>query len=386
VDAAPSLLKDYYQMPASQFSNADLKDTMNLKMSNLNSVLNNIHCKYTIKQVGGAFNYTKDGGVGDIYPYISNGYHDYDYHVKPALDFTLPGMTGDSTVFEMTHYSWATGWSDDIPANDTLRYYQKFYNYYAYDDGTVESGYGLAGIDSKLAYKFTLNHADTLSAIQFFFNNTMSSPSQRYFYLMVWSSLDPETLIYKSVKKVRPVFADSLNKFYTFQLDSMLILSGTFYIGWQQKTDDNLNVGYDWSRNSRDKTFFNSEGIWEQSVYEGSIMMRPVLGAAGFQKSIKHGFVSNSFDCNIMPNPVSRGWVELELAEKYNTDDNKQNIVIEIFDFTGHKILTTPYPDDDILYINGVHNGVHLNRGIYVVRLTNYHSNETLTKKLVITG
>ena len=40
---------------------------------------------------------------------------------------------------------------------------QKFFNYYSYDDGSAEIGYGVSGnTDLKIAYKFDVLKPDTL--------------------------------------------------------------------------------------------------------------------------------------------------------------------------------------------------------------------------------
>jgi hypothetical protein len=269
------------------------------------------------------------------------------------------------------------GWSDHILNNDTIGYVQEFSNYYAYDDGSAENGYGLAGMNAKLAYRFSLNNSDTLGGVKFYFNQTLSSPFFKYFYIMVWSSLEPEVILYKS-KRMAPQFGDSINAFVTYPVDdTTLILSGTFFIGWQQTFDDNLNVGYDRNTNSKTLTFFNVDGTWTSSAFDGSLMIRPVMGTSWQAKSKQQLPSSNDFLFVVYPNPAQGNEINIDLPENYNTFEDQENTVVEIFDLTGRRIKNLKYAQTtDISF---------LNKGVYFIRLTNFFRNEASTSRLVIT-
>ena len=54
-------------------------------------------------------------------------------------------------------------------------YYQTFKNYFAFDDGTAEAGYGINGLGSRnamFAYRFRSFIEDTLRAINICFNDS----------------------------------------------------------------------------------------------------------------------------------------------------------------------------------------------------------------------
>lgn len=59
-------------------------------------------------------------------------------------------------------------------------YRQGFYNYFAYDDGTPEFGYGLEPARAMLAYQFRLVTMDTLSGVQLYFNRTLNDANYRF--------------------------------------------------------------------------------------------------------------------------------------------------------------------------------------------------------------
>jgi hypothetical protein len=378
VDPAPSILKKYQRIPARHFTNADLADTLKLKESNLFNLLTNMSYNYVVTQEGGAFTNNYSGGVFDIKPFLTFGYHNYQLHARPVVNFALPAFgTADSLAFDVTHIMSSNGWTDQNTRNDTIVHRQEFLNSYAYDDGTAENGYGLSGASAKLAYEFTTNQPDTLGGVEMYFNETLSTPYYKFFYLMVWSSLDPETLVYKS-KRIRPEFADSINAFYTYQIeDTAIMVSGTFYIGWMQTTDDNLNVGFDRNTNAKSHTFFNVDGAWTGSSFDGSLMMRPMMGASWQTRKTEGRPAAKEFTCTVYPNPVNGSSISIDLPSNYNTSENTKNITLEIFDYLGRKVYSNQYSQQlDISF---------LSRGVYYLRFSNYHTNEVATNKLVIT-
>lgn len=379
VDPAPTLLNKYTLMPARQFANTDLKSSFHLKMSNLNNVLDNITYQYVVKQQNGAFQHTKSGGVYDILPFITNGYHNYPQHTDPVVDFTLPSMAGyDSVRFDITHMISSNGWTDKILNNDTIAYHQDFYNCYAYDDGTAENGYGLSVENAKLAYKFTLNQPDTIGGVQMYFNQTYSTPYYKYFYITIWSSLNPETIIYQSKRK-RPEFNDSINAYCNYLIDDTLVLvSGTFYVGWQQTTEDNLNVGFDRNNDAKENIFYNVDGTWANSSFSGALMIRPLVGTAWQQSlaGVKEQ-ADNNFDFIVYPNPANGDYVMISLPDDYNSSEKRNNTTIEIFNNLGQVVLHKPY--SETLNISS------LNNGIYFIRLSDTHTKMAGFNKLVIT-
>ncbi len=73
------------------------------------------------------------------------------------------------------------------PANDTIHYHQNFYDYYAYDDGSAESGYNVNGAGAMIAMKYTILKADTLRALQIFFEQIGAPATGQPFKIVVWN-------------------------------------------------------------------------------------------------------------------------------------------------------------------------------------------------------
>ncbi len=384
VDPAPGILKTYQQIPARHFNNSNLLPSLQLKESNLSDQLDNVSYEYIVTQENGAFTYTHSGGVIDHHPFLTSGYETYQPHANPAIDFTLPAFGNtDSVVFDITHIMGSNGFTDKNRSNDTIIHRQEFLNSYAYDDGTAENGYGLSGASAKLAYEFTINQADTLGGVEMYFNETLSNPYFKYFYLTIWSSIDPENIIYKS-KRLRPEFDSTanINAFHTYQiLDTVVLVPGTFYVGWIQTTDDNLNVGFDRNTNAKSHTHYNVDGTWNTSTFDGSLMIRPMMGTSWQNKNSKPAVTGwpaeNTFLCHVYPNPTHDGKITIGLPSNYDNEENKKDITTEIFDYLGRKVYSNVFTDKiDVSY---------LSKGVYYIRFTNYHANEIAKNKLVIT-
>ena len=245
--------------------------------------------------------------------------------------------------------------------NDTVRYSQKFVNYYAYDDGSAESGYGLFGEGSqngKVAVMFKNFKPDTLRGVYIYFNQTYQNASQKYFRLGIWadSNGSPGDLIYDQFG-LRPIYTDSINRFALFRLNEPLwIEAGTFYMGWMQVTADMLNVGFDLNRVNNSKLFYNIGGAWQNSRFEGTLMIRPVFGyftenATGLNPLAKPS------PLKVFPNPAN------EYIQVVHDGQTLGDELVSIYSVTGQLVHR-------VQLASGIVSIGHLPRGTYVVRLT----------------
>ncbi|NTW33633.1 MAG: T9SS type A sorting domain-containing protein [Bacteroidetes bacterium] len=360
VEPAPSMLKNYYSMPWTQFNtnpSGEIEDTLRIKIANMDDVLYYSSYKYDIYDATENLIHTYNGGSYNIYPFTTNGYQDYQPHAKPPVDFSFPLSTEDSTYFKIEHFIDAGISIPIFKQNDTVIYNQNFYNYYAYDDGVPEAGYGLSPANSTLAYMFTLNHPDTLRAVRMFFNRTLNNASQQYFHLMVWSDANskPDQILYEQIG-VKPSYMDSLNKFYTYRLETPLTISGTFYVGWKQLTDDNLNIGFDNSRDEHNNIFFNTGNGWQNTNYSGALMIRPVLGKKLPLYAVINETADNSDKFKIYPNPTSRE----DISIIYNSSDSKNNskLRIRICDLIGNEVCNLNFVEK--INISNLQNGMYM--------------------------
>jgi hypothetical protein len=373
VERAPSMLKKYTAMPYTQYSDdplSEITDTLSILLTNRDILNHSANYSYYVTNPAGTFSGTYNSQAFAILPYYQ---YSFGYLMHPPVSLLFPIDSGDSASFTMKHVvrDLNAGSTD----GDTIIGYQNFYNYYAYDDGTPEAGYGLKGAGARLAYQFKLNNSpDTLRAIRIYFNHTLGQNNQQYFYLTVWSDNNgkPGDTIYHRL--AFPVYTDSLYKFYTYNLENPVRISGTFYIGTEQTTDDNLNIGFDLYNNSEQFIYYNATGTWYQSTLGGTLLMRPVIGkpipTSTGPALEKKGALS------FYPNPCYSRTLHLQLQTRNNLPASDAGWSVILHDMTGRIVTRVAYSETiDISGIPG---------GIYLLEARNNVSNQSLTGKLVV--
>ena len=223
--------------------------------------------------------------------------------------------------------------------NDTCRAKLILSDYYAYDDGTPEAGYGLRDAPmGRVAYKYDMLQSDTLRAISMYFNPTMLA-SNTTFNLCVWAKAnngEPGELLYKAPSE-RVKYADGIFEFVDYEIKTDYIISGddnlvvdkSFFIGWEQPYDVLLNVGIDLNTNLSNRLYYNLGFEWEKSVQSGALMMRPVLGKRESTASVDA----------IRPKMIA---VYPSVAQDFVTIDCEEEILqVFVYDMKGNCVLTT---------------------------------------------
>jgi len=226
-----------------------------------------------------------------------------------VFNYGFASTARDSARFEIT-LDMNQANPDWIPGNDKITRTQVFTNYYSYDDGTAEAGYGLVGEGTKrarLAYRFkTSNTADSLVAINYAFNQSFENAGKKYFMLAIWADDDnlPGTLLY-SQEGAFPRY-QGINDFQTITLDTALLVPSTYYIGWIQTSADFLNIGFDRQNDHREDILYNISGTWKTSGFEGSLMIRPVFANRSQKFGMKpiQSDPDSSSGIKIFPNPA----------------------------------------------------------------------------------
>ncbi|MBP6871356.1 MAG: T9SS type A sorting domain-containing protein [Bacteroidales bacterium] len=348
VERPPSMLKRYEAMPYNQYTNNpgnEMKNELELVITNLDSTIFNSTYYYVVNRTEGDFQYIYPGGNCNLFPFNLNGYQNCiacAQHACPPVNFVFPLDVTDSAEFTVRHIIIGDITPTDT-VSDTIYYAQKFFNYYAYDDGTPEAGYGLNLTPSgaMLAYRFSLNVKDTLRAIQMYFNRTQNDANVKFFDLMVWQDNNgkPGEVIYSQLDE-KVEFSSELLGFHTYMLDEPILVNGTFYIGWHQQTPDNLNLGYDRYNNAQQQIFYNTSGEWLQSINTGALMMRPILGKPFDISSVPdERTVANRI--TVYPNPLNGTRISFKgdriLLEDYH------GLSISVINSMGAEILRMPF-------------------------------------------
>ncbi len=373
-----SLLKTYEALPWTHFSKAnahEMEDSISITYRNLFNDSLNCEREFEIEDIKGATGtyYFSGGTWPNIPPFSYETYKrpiDYIFPYDPSTDsalFEIRSYLVTETPPELSPYRW----------NDTTRFMQKFYNYYAYDDGSAENGYGIIGEGTEramVAMRYNTYKKDTLRGVQIFFNQTLNDVNQYTFKIHVWSETDgkPGNIIYTQ-EGLKPQNEDELNKFTTYVLDSVLILENSFFIGWQKElnTPEMLNVGFDVNRINNEKLYYNFSGNWVRSQFEGTIMIRPMFG---HEINVSTGIISppknQSLEYTIYPNPAS------DILNININDQFIENYRYTIFDIHGRvfKDETSQQSPIDIS---------SLNTGVYFIRIANSKGSNT-TKKFMI--
>ncbi|MDD5507421.1 MAG: T9SS type A sorting domain-containing protein [Bacteroidales bacterium] len=380
VDRPPSMIKQYESMPYSQYMSDPtnmMKDSIEMVITNLDTLIHNTSYRYVLYDQNLIPLDTCLRGNWDISPVYQSGYLDYLDFAKPPVCFGFFPVEykKDSAIFRIAHYL-TTGSGSYEGLNDTLWATQFFGNYFAYDDGTAEAGYGLTPEGSQLAYRFTLKEPDTLRAIQMYFNETRTGANQEQFYLGVWkddNGVPGERKYLQEVKK--PVFTKTINQFHTYVLDTAIAIASTFYIGWIQTTDDNLNIGFDRHNQSQQYLFYNTTGEWTQSIQNGAVMMRPVVGKSLTEKEPAPAEQNQKY-LVVYPNPAQTGTIHLRLPVELNDLALFDHLTLQVLNLTGQLVFEGSYSSE--LNIDP------LSEGMYFVILRGTNPAQYFTGKLMI--
>ena len=342
VTPSSSTLKEYQAMPWKQYRPSDMITQFHNDLSNLSNSVKNTNYTFNIVKNHDQTIYVSPLNNENAEPYYPvHGLHDAEHHVSPLLEMNYEYDGADSAVFTITHIFSMVGTNDDCRTNDTSRFEQKFYNYYAYDDGTAEAGYcvlsTMANPQASFAVKFTLAEPDTLQAVRMWFNHTLNDENVAPFTLMVWAndgmcadgSEGPGTVLYELPAQL-PEFADDYLDFVPYYLEEPLAVSGTFYVGFHQNHDVQLNIGFDQNNDARGKFFYKTSAQWYPSFYQGAPMIRPVVG-----KSFDHSGVTQHAHSGIRvyPNPTT-GVIHIQ------NDDYEQDMQYKIMNVYGQCVET----------------------------------------------
>lgn len=271
-----------------------------------------------------------------------------------------PSLSTDAAFWQVQFITNAT--PDVNRYNDTITFVQELSNYYAYDDGSAEMGYGLNVTGGRLAYRFDLLGGDSLRAIRMYFNPManeppLQQPLQGNFLITIWSSLSPEVIQHQNFSFSSPEYRlHGLNKFVEYPLDSAIYVEGTIYIGWVQTSPANMNLGFDRNRNNGNKIFFKVGSSWQNTSFQGSLMMRPVFVSAEDPFTSVDELPLQEGRLLVFPNPATDHY-QLHMDE-----DPGAGAYVLVHDALGRELQRTLWQPGMALGTAGMANGLHLVR------------------------
>jgi hypothetical protein len=332
-----SILKTHEAMPWKQFRQVYLQEMgsfIPIHYRNNDKIIRNVTRNFEIRDMfTNLVSHSFSAGATNIDPYTNV---DYD----AGLIYTYNNSNNDSAHFRVTCYLKTDDF--DPKENDTIIYDQVFSNYFAFDDGSAEAGYGINGQGSRnamVAYRFKSYMQDTIRAINICFNDSYENSNRRAFDLVIWDDNNglPGNILYSAENMIVKT-GDSINGFVTYILPDGVMVDGVFYVGWKQRTETFLNAGFDFNTPNKGRQFYWLNGVWLQSQKEGSIMIRPVVGAP-----LK---TTSSDDNNQFPESIKRIWPNPAYDFiNINSDDLllSPSAYILIIDMHGRELIKVPY-------------------------------------------
>ena len=364
----PTFLKRYQSMPYKHYKEnplAAISNDFDINMTNLD--VNTHQVKYSCKVVDNNsswnYNYESNPLIINQYPLVGA----VNEHIIMD-DFIYPfNESFDTTSYTIRHYIEVIDEHSGEVRGDSIIRHQGFYNYFAYDDGTPEMGYGLVPSDTYFATQFNVTGLDTLRGVQMLFNRTFNDANYNFFDIVVWRDNNgkPGEVIYK-LENQRPKWDDSLAyNFSYYRFNQVVKVNSIFYVGVRQRYSKTINIGFDSSVDNHQYNFYEVGEGWKNSTYPGSIMIRPVMGKKGYFVGIDE---NQEVTLNVYPNPA-QNTIHIDGLDESLCDE------ILICDITGRVVKHS-------LYANEL-NISELQNGLYMIRVVNKDGSHNTSKLLI---
>lgn len=364
---APTMLENYTSIPWSQYISDPgnwLRERINLRITNLDELIYNYTYRYFVRDESGTTIATYLGGSALIDPFFESGYQGHGPHANPIVlpaPFT-PLAPAENRTFDVVHALFKTPGGDDFSRNDTIVYRQSFQDYFAFDNSTPESIHLVKGSNPERVLRFEALHPDTLKAVNIYFMETIDDQdADRAFEIVVYDSLDPESILYRSEEVI--FTPDEKGAFVTIPLEEPIEVSGNFYAGIRQMGNINLNtslvIGFDRSNNVQNRLYIKdgvqADGDWYLSGFEGALMIRPVM-----QRDATTGVGETpnaTTKTKVYPNPVRGDYIHVDTN---GSEWASGNASYHIYDMAGRLMLSGI--DVSRINVSGLQNGMYFLR------------------------
>jgi hypothetical protein len=373
----PTVLKDYTAIPLSHFAlnpASHMVENISVLMRNLNDGPrtlegNRIRILHEGVETGNFLNSNSPA----IFAQTTLEYT-HSFGALPNQIVLDPSLDPDRIIYEV-EFTHAV--SDFVPTtgNDTMRVWHEFFTHYAYDDGSAEAGYFVAGTGSEAAIRYTNLKNDSIWALQIYTmpsgTNYEGTPMSIRLYEDAGNT--PGNVIAEALHSV--VYGqDEYQQSIIYKFDEPVFMeSGTYFAGYRQSNQSNsIIIGLDFNTSANPgRLYFKQGPSWAASSVPGSIMIRPMYTTPGYQTIASTRESSFAERLKLYPNPAN------ELVYITFADDN-QSLAAEVYDIGGRLLMRTQTSS------SGSFSVAELPRGVYVVKLT-HHSGATAAKKLVVT-
>lgn len=249
--------------------------------------------------------------------------------------------------------------------NDTVRRTYVIHETLSYDDGTADFAAGINQVNGQLAVEYTIATEDTLTAVDIYFPVIDPRASGQAISFSVFKDLSGESgsVLIRQDELVQ--YSSKINEFVRYSLNRPILVSGTFYIVFEQVRADFIAIGLDKNNPQPERIFSNTFGEWEQNSaisVNGSLMFRAIFeNSNAVITSVRN---QNALEpITVFPNPAK---------DKIHIQGDYQSL--ELFTISGDKI--------NIDYESGELNVLGLNNGIYILKVKSRA--EVISKKIIV--
>jgi len=335
----------YHNNVQSQFNNLSnrfraMEYSIQLRNSTTGAVINPLNTNTPFNPVPLARE-RRDFGSNPMSPLSPNQTEEFD------LETLIYLTSGDRFLINRIQQQDTTYFRNiDFRVNDTIRNITPIRDYFAYDNNSLDYSAGINQRAGMLAVRYTVDGPAFVKGISINFSNfaQINSPVE----LLVWDNLNAQPIF---SRELGIPTKENIKEFSYFALDTLLRVSGNFYVGFRQFTNDFIHVGLDKSNDNGREIFYNVIGEWEQNTtVAGSLMIRPHLT---LDRPAENRAEQAPVGIRAYPNPVTdRLFLEGDIQEVivFDTFGRQINIPVESYD------------DGKILNFMGS------NKGIYMIR------------------
>jgi hypothetical protein len=251
--------------------------------------------------------------------------------------------SGDGLLFKIQNGDTIQYNSVDYRLNDTIKTSFPIRDFFAYDNGSADYSAGINQRSGQLAVQYDSPEPVFIKGISINFTN--ASQANQPIDIVVWDEINQRPIFSKESLIPEKVPGQD---FSYYALDTNIRVTGEFFIGFTQFSNEFIHVGLDKVNDQGSKIYYNVGGGWVQNKeVKGSLMIRPHVSLAA---PFKQSEVPEP-DFRIYPNPVvNRLMVEGVFSE------------ILIFDSFGRQILLPRQRIDagEIVNFEGQRPGVYV--------------------------
>lgn len=251
--------------------------------------------------------------------------------------------SGDGFLFTIQNGDTIRSNSVDYRINDTIKTSFPIRDFFAYDNGSADYSAGINQRSGQLAVQYDSPEPVFIKGISINFTN--ASQANQPIDIVIWDEIDRRPIFSKESLIPEKVPGQD---FSYYALDTNIRVSGEFFVGFTQFSNEFIHVGLDKVNDQGSKIYYNVGGGWVQNEdVKGSLMIRPHVSlAAPFEQS-----QAPPSNYRIFPNPaINRVMIEGKFSE------------ILIFDSFGRQILLPRERTDEgeIVNFEGQRPGVYV--------------------------